>query len=108
MRLTTLKHRVSINRLGEVPGSSFKTGRTELATNVPCLIMPSDPKALAARGLELNQGFDIYFNSDVSIKVGDEIVHGSEKYKVDGIRPYIGHGTNVDHYEVTAQLQTGE
>lgn len=107
MRTATLKHRVSISRLGAIEGS-HKTGRTEVATNVPCLIMPSDPKALAARGMELNQGFDIFFNSTADIKVGDKVTHGTDIYKIDGIRPYIGHGTNVDHYEATAQLQTGE
>lgn len=107
MRLATLKHRVTISRLGEISGS-HKTGRTQVATNVPCLIMPADPKALAARGMELNQGFDIYFNSDADIAVGDKVTHGSDIYKIDGLRPYIGHGANVDHYEATAQLQTGE
>lgn len=107
MRTATLKHRVTISRLGAIEGS-HKTGRTVIAQNVPCLIMPSDPRAAAARGLELNQAFDIYFNSTASVEVGDDISRGDEHYKVQGIRPFIGHSSNVDHYEVTAQLQVGE
>lgn len=107
MRLTTLKHRLTISRLGPV-ALSHKTSRTVIATDVACLIMPADPRSLAARGLEINQGFDIFFNSTTDIKVGDDLSRTGEKYKVSGVRPYIGHGANVDHYEVTAQLQTGE
>lgn len=107
MRLATLKHRVTISRLGSITGS-HKTGRTEVATNVPCLIMPSSAQAAAARGMELSKAFDIYFNSTANVEVGDKITRGDEIYKVDGVRPFIGHSSNVDHYEVTANLQTGE
>ena len=105
MRTTTLTNRVTINRLGAVEGSAHKTGRTELATGVKCLILPSDYKAAAARGMELNQAYDGYFLENQDIKVGDEVVDGDNKYKVQGIQ--INPGIFTAHKRVELQLQVG-
>ena len=104
MRTNTLTNRVTINRLGAIEGS-HKTGRSELATNVRCLILPSDYRAAAARGLQLNQAYDIYFTASQDVKVGDEIVDGDRTFKVSGIRPQPGIYTA--HKQVLAELQTG-
>lgn len=105
MRLTTLRNRVTINRLGAVEGSNHKTGRTELATSVPCLILPSEARAAAARGLQLNQAYDIYFNSTQDVKVGDEVVEGERKFKISGVRPQPG--IHTAHIQALADLQVG-
>jgi len=102
MRTNTLRNRVTINRLGEILGS-HKTGRTELATGVMCLLLPSDYKAAAARGLELNQAYDGYFLSTQDLKVGDEVVEGTKKYKVSGIQP--NPGTFSDNLRVDLALE---
>lgn len=105
MRTTTLTNRVTINRLGAVEGSSHKTGRTELATGVRCLILPSDYRAAAARGMQLDQAYDGYFLENQDLKVGDELVEGDNKYKVQGIQP--NPGIYTAHKRVELQLQVG-
>lgn len=107
MRTTTLKNRVTINRLGAVEGSSHKTGRSELATGVKCLILPSDYRAAAARGMQLNQAYDGYFLSTQDLKTGDEIVDSvsGASYKVQGIQP--NPGIYTDHLRVELQLEVG-
>lgn len=102
MRLNTLTNRVTINRLGAITGS-HKTGRTQLATAVPCLILPSDYRAAAARGLELNKAYDVYFTDTAPVKVGDELVDGSRIFKVAGVRDYPG--ITTAHKQVLAELQ---
>lgn len=104
MRSTTLMNRVTINRLGQIVGS-HKTGRSELAANVRCLILPSDYRAAAARGMELNQAYDGFFLDTQDIKTGDEIVEGDKKYKVNGIQP--NPGIYTAHKRVELQLQVG-
>lgn len=105
MRTNTLTNRVTINRLGAIEGSTHKTGRSELATNVRCLILPSDYRAAAARGLQLNQAYDGYFLDSQDLKVGDEVVEGDAKYKVNGIQP--NPGIYTAHKRVELQLQVG-
>lgn len=104
MRTATLKHRVTISRDGPI-ANSHKTGLAQIATNVKCLILPADPRMLAARGLDLSQGYDIHFNSDADIKVGDLVTHGDRRFKISGLRPYTGISGNVDHIEAVAGLQ---
>lgn len=107
MRTTTLTNRVTINRLGEITGS-HKTGRSELATGVQCLILPSDYKAAAARGMQLNQAYDGYFLSTQDIKVGDKVTDeaSSAVYTVNGVQPNPGRLT--DHKRVELQLNVGK
>lgn len=107
MRTATLTNRVTINRLGAVEGSSHKTGRSELATGVQCLILPSDYRAAAARNMALNQAYDGYFLSTQDIKVGDELVDqvSDAHYKVQGLQPNPGKFT--DHIRAELQLVVG-
>lgn len=105
MRANTLTDRVTINRLGAIAGS-HKTGRTVFATGVPTLLLPSDYKAAAARGLELNQAYDAYFMTSAGVEVGDEIVdQNGRKFKVKGIRPQPGIFSN--HLQANVDLQVG-
>lgn len=104
MRTATLKHRVTISRDGPI-ANSHKTGLATVAEGVKCLILPADPRMLAARGLDLSQGYDIYFNGDANVKVGDLVTHGDKRYKISGLRPYNGISGNVDHIEAVAALQ---
>lgn len=105
MRANTLTDRVTINRLGAIAGS-HKTGRTQFATGVACLLLPSSYKAAAARGLELNQAYDAYFMTSAGVQVGDELVdQNGRKFKVSGIRPQPGIFT--DHLECNVDLQVG-
>jgi len=106
MRANTLTNRVTINRLGAI-ANSHKTGRTELATGVRCLILPSDYRAAAARGMELNQSYDGYFLEDQDIKTGDSITDEatSNVYKVNGIQ--TNPGTFTAHKRVELALNVG-
>lgn len=105
MRTNTLTNRVTINRLAKIEGSAHKTGRNEIATNVRCLILPSDYRAAAARGLELSQAYDGYFLENQDLQVGDELVEGENKYKVQGIQP--NPGIYTAHKRLELQLQVG-
>lgn len=106
MRTTTLTNRVTIDRLGAI-ADSHKTGRSELATNVRCLILPSDYRAAAARGLELNQAYDGYFLENQDVKVGDKITDevSGATYKVNGIQ--INPGIHTAHKRLELQLNVG-
>lgn len=105
MRANTLTDRVTINRLGAIT-NSHKTGRTAFATGVACLLLPSDYKAAAARGLELNQAYDAYFMTSAAVKVGDELVdQNGRKFKVSGLRQQPGIFT--DHIQALVELQVG-
>lgn len=107
MRTATLTNRVTINRLGAKEGSAHKTERSQLATKVRCLLLPSDYRAAAARGMELNQAYDGYFLSTQDLKVGDEIIDeaSSATYKVKGIQP--NPGIYTAHLRVELQLNVG-
>lgn len=106
MRANTLTNRVTISRLGAIEGS-HKTGRTELATGVKCLILPSDYRAAAARGMELNQAYDGYFLETQDLEVGDKITDtvNNKTYKVNGIQ--INPGIHTAHKRVELALNVG-
>lgn len=107
MRTATLTNRVTISRLGALENSAHKTGRSELATGVRCLILPSDYRAAAARGMELNQAYDGYFLLSQDVVVGDEITDESSGavYKVKGVQPNPGIYTS--HKRLELQLNVG-
>ena len=86
-----LRHTISISRHSQ--GEGMVRSLQEVATGVPALVMPAEPDSTTEYGISVGQGYKIYYNSDVVVKVTDKIVDNQGRnFMVRGVREYDDFG----------------
>jgi hypothetical protein len=103
MRSNTLTDRVTVARTGSI-ADSHKTGRTNVATGVPCLILASSATAAAQRGLELSQAYDLFCDTSAGIQASDKVTDQNGRvFDISGVRTQPGIRTS--HLQCLANLK---
>lgn len=61
---------------------------TEVATDVPCLVVPMSAAAAVQNQLTAGRAYDVFFDPDTDIKVGQRISWKGRELYVGGVQPY--------------------
>ena len=105
-----LRHTISISRHSQ--GQGMVRSLAETASGVAALVMPAEPDATTEYGISIGQGYKIYVNSDVTIKVTDKIVDNQGRnFTVRGVREYDDFGRmnhRVAFCEMTGKTSVSE
>lgn len=90
-----LPHTVSISRLKK--GEGMVRSQTQIAEAVRALVMPADNYATADYSITIGQGFKIYVDETIKLKVADKLTDNTGRvFLVKGFREYPGFG-GVSH-----------
>lgn len=89
-----LEHTCTIRRYVNV-GTNGRRTLSNLHTGVRCLALPMGLSTAVSNGFSLGQAYDVYFADGQDVKVGDDLVIGSDHYTVKGLQrfkvPMVGH-----------------
>ena len=92
-----LKHTIRVTRLTATAGM-VKQHETILE-GIKALVMPSDPESTTEYGIAIGQGFKIYTENSVHLRVSDKIIDNRRRvFQVRGISEYDDFD-NLNHHK---------
>ena len=91
-----LIHRATIFRKQKIEGKGITSTFQILKDNVPCLVVPTNPRDALSRGLSVGKEYAVFMNDNEDLKKGDRIEALNLNLSVGGIAEYkniprIGH-----------------